>query len=550
MADEGISWFVVAVTLIGGLALFLLGLDQLTHAMKKLAGGGLRVVLGTMTANRISGALSGAVVTAAVNSSSVTTVLLVGFVSAGVLDLSRSVAVILGANIGSTVTAQLVAFDLGAVALAAIGSGFLLRAISRGDRLRLIGELILGLGMIFHGMALMGQAMVPLRSYNPFLELLSHMENPLLGALAGAVFTALVQSSAATTGIAITLAAAGVLPLTAGIALVLGANIGTCLTAIIAAIGKPIAALRVAVVHVTFNVIGVILWLPLIGLLAAIATWLAGEQGTPARQLANAHTFFNVINTLLFLPFTTQLARLATWLTPERASHSRVRPWHLDPGLLGIPPLAFDAIHQELGRLGDLIRRSLVEIAAAVDADNIRRLDRVERTHIEITDLGGAILRYLGRLRREDFTVDEGMRFHRVVRAARALEMAGAMAARELVERIRDLQEHQITVSAITRTNLRELGREVGATVKDAVEAVREDDLDHAERALSRKPAVKRLADHALRHLAETLQDQDPQRIDRVRLETAIIDTLRRLHDQARNAAKAIDPRFESDVEA
>ena len=550
MADEGISWFVVAVTLIGGLALFLLGLDQLTHAMKKLAGGGLRVVLGTMTANRISGALSGAVVTAAVNSSSVTTVLLVGFVSAGVLDLSRSVAVILGANIGSTVTAQLVAFDLGAVALAAIGSGFLLRAISRGDRLRLIGELILGLGMIFHGMALMGQAMVPLRSYDPFLELLSHMENPLLGALAGAVFTALVQSSAATTGIAITLAAAGVLPLTAGIALVLGANIGTCLTAIIAAIGKPIAALRVAVVHVTFNVIGVILWLPLIGLLAAIATWLAGEQGTPARQLANAHTCFNVINTLIFLPFTTQLARLATWLTPERASHSRVRPWHLDPGLLGIPPLAFDAIHQELGRLGDLIRRSLVEIAAAVDADNIRRLDRVERTHIEITDLGGAILRYLGRLRREDFTVDEGMRFHRVVRAARALEMAGAMAARELVERIRDLQEHQITVSAITRNNLRELGREVGATVKDAVEAVREDDLDHAERALSRKPAVKRLADHALRHLAETLQDQDPQRIDRVRLETAIIDTLRRLHDQARNAAKAIDPRFESDVEA
>ena len=550
MADEGFSWFVVAVTLIGGLALFLLGLDQLTHAMKKLAGGGLRVVLGTMTANRFSGALSGAVVTAAVNSSSVTTVLLVGFVSAGVLDLSRSVAVILGANIGSTVTAQLVAFDLGAVALAAIGSGFLLRAISRGDRLRLIGELILGLGMIFHGMALMGQAMEPLRSYDPFLELLSHMENPLLGTLAGAVFTALVQSSAATTGIAITLAAAGVLPLTAGIALVLGANIGTCLTAIIAAIGKPIAALRVAVVHVTFNVIGVILWLPLIGLLAAIATWLAGEQGTPARQLANAHTCFNVINTLLFLPFTTQLARLATWLTPERASHSRVRPWHLDPGLLGIPPLAFDAIHQELGRLGDLIRRSLVEVAAAVDGDNIRRLDRVERTHIEITDLGGAILRYLGRLRREDFTVDEGMRFHRVVRAARALEMAGAMAARELVERIRDLQEHQITVSAITRTNLRELGREVGATVKDAVEAVREDDLDHAERALSRKPAVKRLADHALRHLAETLQDQDPQRIDRVRLETAIIDTLRRLHDQARNAAKAIDPRFESDVEA
>jgi len=550
MADEGFSWFVVAVTLIGGLALFLLGLDQLTHAMKKLAGGGLRVVLGTMTANRFSGALSGAVVTAAVNSSSVTTVLLVGFVSAGVLDLSRSVAVILGANIGSTVTAQLVAFDLGAVALAAIGSGFLLRAISRGDRLRLIGELILGLGMIFHGMALMGQAMEPLRSYDPFLELLSHMENPLLGTLAGAVFTALVQSSAATTGIAITLAAAGVLPLTAGIALVLGANIGTCLTAIIAAIGKPIAALRVAVVHVTFNVIGVILWLPLIGLLAAIATWLAGEQGTPARQLANAHTCFNVINTLIFLPFTTQLARLATWLTPERASHSRVRPWHLDPGLLGIPPLAFDAIHQELGRLGDLIRRSLVEVAAAVDGDNIRRLDRVERTHIEITDLGGAILRYLGRLRREDFTVDEGMRFHRVVRAARALEMAGAMAARELVERIRDLQEHQITVSAITRTNLRELGREVGATVKDAVEAVREDDLDHAERALSRKPAVKRLADHALRHLAETLQDQDPQRIDRVRLETAIIDTLRRLHDQARNAAKAIDPRFESDVEA
>ncbi len=549
MVDADMSWFVIGVTLIGGLALFLLGLDQLTHAMKKLAGGGLRVVLRAMTSNRVSGALSGAVVTAAVNSSSVTTVLLVGFVSAGVLDLSRSVAVILGANIGSTVTAQLVAFDVGAVALAAIGGGFLVRAISRGDRLRHIGELILGFGMIFHGMALMGQAMAPLRSYGPFLELLGHMENPLLGTLAGALFTALVQSSAATTGIAIALAAAGVLPLTAGIALVLGANIGTCLTAIIAAIGKPIAAMRVAVVHVTFNVIGVILWLPLIGLLAAIATWLAGDQGTPARQLANAHTCFNVINTLLFLPFTTQLARLATWLTPQRAANGRVRPWHLDPGLLGIPPLAFDAIHHELGRLGDLIRRSLVEIAAAIDANDMHRLDRVESTHREILELGGAILRYIGRLRREDFTVDEGMRFHRVVRAARALEMAGSMAARELVERIRDLQEHQITVSAITRNNLSRLGREVAATVQDAVAAVRENDLDFAEKTLAHKVTVKRLADHALGHLTETLRDQDPQRIDRVRFETAIIDTLRRLHDQARNAAKAIDPRFESDVE-
>lgn len=547
--DDEISWFLVSVTLIGGLALFLLGLDQLTHAMKKLAGGGLRIVLGKMTANRISGALSGAVVTAAVNSSSVTTVLLVGFVSAGVLDLSRSVAVILGANVGSTVTAQLVAFDLGAIALAAIGSGFVLRAISRGDRLRHSGELILGFGMVFHGMALMGQAMAPLRSYEPFLELLAHMENPLLGALAGAVFTALVQSSAATTGIAIALAAAGVLPLAAGIALILGANIGTCLTAIIAAIGKPIAALRVAVVHVTFNVVGVILWLPLIGVLATIATWLAGEQGTTARQLANAHTCFNVINTLLFLPFTTQLARLAIWLTPERPKRPGVRPWHLDPGLLGIPPLAFDAIHRELGRLGDLIRRSLNEIAAAVDAGDTSRLDRVERTRIEITDLGAEILRYLGRLRREDFTADESVRFNRLVRAARALEMAGAMGARELVDRIRDLQEHQITVSDVTLTNLRLLGREVGATVSDAVEAVREDDLELAERAIARKPAVKRLADRALRHLAETLHDQDPQRIDRVRLETAIIDTLRRLHDQARSAAKAIDPRFESDVE-
>jgi phosphate:Na+ symporter len=219
-----VGWLHVVMGLFGGLALFLGGLDRLSEGLKQAAGAGLRTVLARLTSNRIAGALTGALVTAVLNSSSVTTVLVVGFVTAGVLTLSQSVGVIMGANIGSTVTAQMLAFNVSAYSLAPVAIGFFMTFAGKRERIRQYGTMILGLGLVFFGMGVMSDAMKPLRGYPPFLELLASLQRPLFGVLAGALFTAVVQSSAATMGIAIALASEGFLSLGGGITLALGAT--------------------------------------------------------------------------------------------------------------------------------------------------------------------------------------------------------------------------------------------------------------------------------------------------------------------------------------
>ncbi|MGB5742866.1 MAG: Na/Pi cotransporter family protein, partial [Sedimenticolaceae bacterium] len=308
---EEIDWLRLLMGLFGGLAMFLFGMEQMSDGLKGAAGDTLKDVLARLTKNRFMGALTGAFVTAVLNSSSVTTVLVVGFISAGFMSLSQSIGVIMGANIGSTFTAQIIAFNVTQYALIMVAIGFYLLFTAKQEKNRYYGAMIMGLGLVFYGMGVMGEAMQPLRSYEPFIELMQKMENPLLGILVGAVFTGLVQSSAATTGIAIVMATEGLISLPAGIALAFGANIGTCVTAILAAIGKPVEAKRAAAVHTLFNIAGVLVWVMFIPLLVDIVTAispaapeLAGKARMAAevpRQIANAHTIFNISNTLLFI---------------------------------------------------------------------------------------------------------------------------------------------------------------------------------------------------------------------------------------------------------
>jgi len=242
--------------LFGGLALFLFGMEQMSDSLKAVAGEKMKTILSKLTTNRVSGALTGALVTAVIQSSSVTTVLVVGFISAGLMSMSQSIGVIMGANIGTTITAQIVAFKVTKYALLMISVGFTMLFFSQQHKIKQYGGMLMGLGLVFFGMGVMSEAMHPLRSYQPFLDLMVNMSNPLLGILVAAAFTALVQSSSATTGIVIVMASQGFISLPAGIALAFGANIGTCVTALLAAIGKPREALRAAAVHVLFNVLG------------------------------------------------------------------------------------------------------------------------------------------------------------------------------------------------------------------------------------------------------------------------------------------------------
>ncbi len=301
----------ILMGLVGGLALFLYGMEKLTDALKLLAGDRMKSLLAKMTSNRFKGVLTGATITATIQSSSVTTVLVVGFITAGLLSLRQSIGIIMGAEIGTTVTAQIIAFKVTKYSLILVAAGFFLSFVPKSAKLKSWGTMLMGLGLIFFGRELMKGATSPLRDYEPFINTMQNLRNPVVAVLFSATFTALIQSSSATTGVIIVLASQGFLTLEAGIALVFGANIGTCVTAFLASIGKPRAAVRAAMVHIMFNTTGVLLWISFIPYLAdfirsvsPVTEGLAGvatlKADTP-RQVANAHTLFNVTNTLIFM---------------------------------------------------------------------------------------------------------------------------------------------------------------------------------------------------------------------------------------------------------
>ncbi|MDX1285474.1 MAG: Na/Pi cotransporter family protein, partial [Draconibacterium sp.] len=293
------NWWTLSILLLGGLALFLHGMNVMTDGLKAAAGNRMKTFLKSMTRNRWTSLFAGTGITAVIQSSSVTTVLAVGFVSAGLLSFQSTLGLILGANLGTTITAQIIAFKITKASWLMIAFGFLFSVIFAKKSYKDIGAIILGLGLVFLGMNVMSEATTPLKTYEPFIELMKGLDNYLWGILAGTIFTAAVQSSSATTGVVIVLASQGLITLEAGIAIILGANIGTCITAVFSAFGKPRDAMRVALSHVFFNVAGVIIWIAFISQLAETVEWISGADR--ARQIANAHTMFNAINTFLFI---------------------------------------------------------------------------------------------------------------------------------------------------------------------------------------------------------------------------------------------------------
>ena len=349
-AGGDIDVFLVIVEMLGGLAIFLLGMDRMTEALRLIAGSRMRDVLARLTTNRFAGMATGAGITAVIQSSSVTTVLVVGFISSGLMSLTQSLGVIIGANVGTTITAQIVAFKITSYALIGVAFGFALTFVSKRPERQAWGTAIMGLGLVFFGMTLMGDAMSPLRDSETFIDTMARLENPFLGIGVAALFTALVQSSSATTGVVIALAQQDLINLQTGIALILGANIGTAITAILAALGKNRDAMRAAAGHTLFNVLGVVIWLPLIWLLT---DWVTSIGGPIERQIANAHTIFNVLNAFLFILFVPQLARLVVRILPDRGEDEFViAAKHLDRGLFATPELALAHARQEIIRDG------------------------------------------------------------------------------------------------------------------------------------------------------------------------------------------------------
>lgn len=552
--DAQIDWFQLGMGLFGGLALFLAGLDMLSEGLKKAAGETLKVLLSRLTSNRFMGALTGAFVTGVLNSSSVTTVLVVSFITAGVMTLSQSVGVIMGANIGSTVTAQLLAFNLSAYALLPIAIGFFMTFTGKRDKVKYYGMMLMGLGLVFFGMGIMSDGMKPLRTYEPFIEFLESMENPAIGVLAGAVFTGLVQSSAATVGIAIAMASEGLLSLPAGIALALGANIGTCVTAMLAALGKPVEAVRAAIVHVLFNVLGVLLWIMFIPQLADLAQMISPKPGnleghalaaaTVPRQIANANTLFNIINTFVFIGFTGWFAKIAIKLAPARPEKKDViiEAKYLFEDAIAAPGLALENVRMELGRMGEIINTMLHDIRSAVIKKDLDQVDKVILMDNKVNILESQILEYLSKIRREELTEKESMDHQALMTATINLEKLADVIKEDISESAVYLIDHDYPISEVTLELFRKYYKDVRQSVEDAVVAISKNDQLAAENVISRKSDMKRYEEKLLSRKSSHLGREEEYYLQLARLEISLMEKLYKIYSHARSVAKVVLP--------
>ena len=416
--------------------------------------------------------------------------------------------------------------------------------------------MIMGIGLVFYGMGVMSDAMVPLRSYPPFLEILEGLERPLAGILAGALFTAIVQSSAATVGIAIAMASEGLLALPAGIALALGANIGTAATTALMGIlsAKSTEAVRASVVHVAFNIIGALIWLPFIWLLVDMAVWIspaspeldgvARAAADVPRQIANANTLFNVINTLLFIGFTGWFAKLAERLVAERMPSAGVivEPEFLEKAALAIPSLGLQQVRLELGRVGAMTLGMLKDVLPALRDQDIKHLEDISRRHDKVNILEAEILNYLGKLRRGTLTEQQGLEFQGLMTATDNLENLADVIETNIVALARKVDEVQSAPGDETRRLLRDLHASVVKSVELAVQAIRDNDQQAAESVLLMKDTLRQQSQQLLQRKATRLMADDPDYLNLVRIEMSFVDQMRRIYTLAKRIAKVVLP--------
>ena len=394
--------------LLGGLALFLHGMQMMSSGLEAAAGSKMKEILERLTANRFLGVLVGAMITAVIQSSSATTVMVVGFVNAGMMTLNQAVWIIMGANIGTTVTSLLIALDVGAMAPVLAFVGVVLMVFVKNPKAQHIGQILAGLGVLFIAMDMMSAAMYPLRDSETFIHLMSTFSNPILGISAGALFTALIQSSSASVGVLQTLAESGVIGLGSAVYVLFGQNIGTCITALLASAGANRNAKRATLIHFLFNVIGTALFTVICmvtPLAASVETALAGE---PQAQIATIHMLFNVTTTLVLLPLGGWLARLALKIMPEREVVVDKEAMHLEyltpiqssgkEGGLGGSAIVIDQLRHELNRMMSMARNNVADSFGSVLGRDVERLSKVEEREDYIDYLNKEISRYVSKL--------------------------------------------------------------------------------------------------------------------------------------------------------
>ena len=488
------DWLLFLVLgLVGGLALFLLGMEVMSRGLLRTAGDKMRTILGNITNNRFKALGLGAFVTMVIQSSSATNVMLVSFVNAELMRFRQTLGVILGAAIGTTITAQLIAFRLTDFSLLFIAVGFVLHSFSGRESYRNTGDALMGFGILFFGMYVMSDAMYPLRSFEPFIQLLLKMENPLLGILVGTVFTALIQSSSAFVGIMIVLGTQGLISLEASIPLLFGANIGTAMTALLASIKAGNEARKVAVAITLFKIFGVLLfvfWIkPYASVIENISpdagvqnTEIAGMAAVIPRQIANAHTVYNVLVALLVLPFIGFLARIVEWMVPAPApvSDHEFRVKYLDDNMLKTPVMALNLAKNETIRMAEVVYEmvnSAMPLFINKDPSVLKDIERQER---KVDFLRDQINSYLLKISRDGVREERVNESFQILYTVKEFELIADVVSASLVRKAGQWIDAKHDFSKEGRKELELYHGKTCKLIKKAIEVFSEVNIEKA----------------------------------------------------------------------
>lgn len=392
--------------LLGGLALFLYGMQMMSDGLEDAAGNKMKGILERLTSNRFIGVVVGAIITAVIQSSSATTVMVVGFVNSGMMTLTQAVWIIMGANIGTTITGQLVALDVDAIAPLFAFAGVVMIVFFKNPKLHHIGRILAGFGVLFIGMNMMGTAMEPLKESEAFISLMTRFSNPILGILAGAAFTAIIQSSSASVSILQILAGSGLIGLQSAVFVLFGQNIGTCITAVLASIGANRSAKRTTIIHLMFNVIGTAMF-TIACIVLPVTDWVASFTPNDApKQIANMHTIFNIVTTIVLVPFGVYLAKIAEKILPdkdnEEANNSLTslnKEFHIGGRTsIGAVAVHTDLLAHEIKRIVKLAGDNANNAYKLVLDENYINMDKINENEATIDILNKEISQYISKI--------------------------------------------------------------------------------------------------------------------------------------------------------
>ncbi|MCW3488882.1 Na/Pi cotransporter family protein [Dethiobacter alkaliphilus] len=475
------------IQLVGGLGLFLFGMQLMASGMQKAAGDRLRRILEVLTSNPVIAVLTGIVVTILVQSSSTTTVMVVGFANAGLMTLPQALGTILGANIGTTVTAQIVSFDVYYLVYPAIGLGAVLNFFGKRRLYKYVGQAILGFGILFTGMSTMSDAMRPLRDSPFFMDMIAQFGAfPLFGIFIGAMFTALVQSSSASTGLIIAMSWQGILPLPAAVALILGTNVGTCITALLASLGASLPARRAAFGHIAFNITGVLIVLLIFG---PFTEFIAGLGGDVTRQTANAHTVFNVVSTLVVLPFFKYFVTLITHVIPGDEVALEMGPKYLDKRILKTPAIAIGGVRQECLRMATLAREMVGESLHVFVHKDRKMMQQVLQKEDLVDSLEKEIVIYLAELAQHSLTMEQSQQVSGLMHLVNDLERIGDH-AQNIVHLAEIKMEEGLSFTDQAKEELKCMQAKVDEMMAKVIEAFAKEDLALAREVVEQDDVV------------------------------------------------------------